>query len=172
MLPKVDVKPVGIQGGIVRYLEKPEQPIPCSLYNLWRDKYEAAGKFLPSRKAFEPKDMKESLPNIYVLDVLDGGEDFMMRLFGTSLVAMFGKDYTGVKLSDSFSDEGRWRAVAFKKAAVSREPTFCIFQISKSEEVAFYTENVLLPMFGHDGKTLMLLCASELVDDPEKITDF
>ncbi|UTW57787.1 PAS domain-containing protein [Kordiimonas sp. SCSIO 12603] len=167
MLPKVDIKPVGIDGGIVKYLDAPEAPIPVKLYELWKTKCAEGQTSIPDRHAFDPREMTVDLPYIYVLDVHEGASDFTMRLFGTGLVAIFGKDYTGIQLSKT-PPEGRWRGEAFRKAALAREPLFSIFKCCDENEVVFFTENIFLPMMAADGETLMLLCASEIIDDPEK----
>ncbi|MCK0070926.1 PAS domain-containing protein [Kordiimonas laminariae] len=167
MLPKVDIKPVGIDGGIVKYLDAPEAPIPVKLYELWKTKCAEGQTSIPGRHAFDPREMTVDLPYIYVLDVHEGASDFTMRLFGTGLVAIFGKDYTGIQLSKT-PPEGRWRGEAFRKAALAREPLFSIFKCCDENEVVFFTENIFLPMMAADGETLMLLCASEIIDDPEK----
>ncbi len=87
-----------------------------------------------------------------------------MRMFvNPALVDLFGGDYTGVSLSEEKAQDGKWRAEIFRQVYESLSPAFCIFECGEGENICF-TENILLPILGHDKKSIILLCASVLVE--------
>jgi hypothetical protein len=55
---------------------------------------------LPRREEIDPIAVAGILPNIMLLDVLDGGQDFRYRLAGSTVEANFGGSLKGVVLSD------------------------------------------------------------------------
>ncbi len=51
---------------------------------------------MPARADIAPVDLpRPALPNLVLLDILDGGERFRWRLTGTAVVNRFGRDATG-----------------------------------------------------------------------------
>jgi hypothetical protein len=55
---------------------------------------------LPGRKDLDPVAIPELLPNIMLLDVLEGGRDFRYRLAGTEVEHNFGTSIKGLLLGD------------------------------------------------------------------------
>lgn len=54
---------------------------------------------LPSRLDIDPVDIPDLLPNVMLLDVLDGGRDFRYRLAGTAVERNFGAPIKGLSLA-------------------------------------------------------------------------
>lgn len=79
------------------------------LYDYWNDKKYA--RKAPARCDIDPLDFVEILPNILMYDVLREPLDFRMRLFGTRLVSVSGRELTGKMLSEIFPNdaEGKFR---------------------------------------------------------------
>jgi hypothetical protein len=62
----------------------------------------AAGRFAPTRKEIAPSRFKEVLPSIFLIDVLDDGEDFRFSLGGDRLVRFLHERFDpGAKLSST-----------------------------------------------------------------------
>jgi len=60
----------------------------------------AAGRFAPTRKEIAPARFKEVLPTIFLLDVIDAGEDFRFSLGGDRLVRVLQERFDpGARLS-------------------------------------------------------------------------
>src|SRR5437868_3015927 len=60
----------------------------------------AAGRFAPTRKEIAPARFKDVLPSIFLIDVIDGGEDFRFSLGGDRLVRFLQERFDpGKKLS-------------------------------------------------------------------------
>lgn len=60
----------------------------------------AEGANLPRRSRFRPRDVAFLLGRIYLVDVIDGGSDFFVRLSGLYMKELYGDDFEGRHLSD------------------------------------------------------------------------
>ncbi len=61
------------------------------------------GGRLPSRDSISPDHFKRHLPTISLIDVLDGGNDYRLRLAGTGLYGVYGREITGSRLEDVYA---------------------------------------------------------------------
>ena len=68
------------------------------LLNYWRER--AAARPAPRIHDIDPVDMRPALGFIVLADVLDGGEDFRFRLYGSVVASVSGFDLTGKRLSE------------------------------------------------------------------------
>ena len=71
-----------------------------ALTDYWLRIHPAAG--LPGRQHFDPVDIPELLPSIFLIDVAPGAVDFTYRLCGSRLVEFFGADFTGKSFQSAF----------------------------------------------------------------------
>jgi hypothetical protein len=116
---------IGASGAAVRAHEE--------LFAYWASLRE--GPRLPGRGCLDPGDIKRLLPTVSLIDVLPGprasglgGEeapDFRMRLAGTGLYGVYGREITGKRLSEIYNSTAAdyWRhelgrVVAEKRPAV------------------------------------------------------
>jgi hypothetical protein len=76
-----------------QFLETPEHPHVIALHEYWLAK--RGERRFPDRADMSPSDFPRLLPNIAVVEVIDGGADFRFRLYGSELAAMTGRDRTG-----------------------------------------------------------------------------
>lgn len=79
-----DIEPAG--GEVIA------RPNLQALYRLWSER--RAGRPAPSRDDFSVEDLRPWLGHLLLLDRIDG-DDFRYRLYGSSLVEIFGFDLTG-----------------------------------------------------------------------------
>ena len=97
------------------------------LFAYWASLREGAQ--LPGRRHLDPGDIKRLLPTVSLIDVLNGpegaGPDYRIRLAGTGLYGVYGREITGKRLSDIYSTAAAdyWRTelrrvVADKRPAV------------------------------------------------------
>jgi hypothetical protein len=68
------------------------------LYRFWDAK--RAGRIAPARRDLAMEELKPWLGHLLVLEVIDGGADFVYRVYGTAISAFFGNDLTGKRLSE------------------------------------------------------------------------
>lgn len=74
------------------------------------------GHRLPARRDINPKDFKRLLPTVSLLDVDRERSDFRLRLAGTGLYGIYGREITGRILGDVYSPTAAeyWRAELMK----------------------------------------------------------
>lgn len=151
---------LGLRGIAFEELEEPVASVPASLYKLWCTKSQHDG--LPLRSEFRPSEMKRELPYIYMVDRVDDGADYQIRLMGTALVELLGADFTGVKMGDLGENDG-WRSEVYKLVFARAKPCFFRFELGSGNRRVI-TENTLLPARDSAGEFSMLICASQVVD--------
>ncbi|MDP6389449.1 MAG: PAS domain-containing protein [Alphaproteobacteria bacterium] len=76
-------------------------PELAALREYWEEK--RGGQQMPARADIDPLDMKRWLGHLALLDVIDGGRDFVFRVHGVHLVDLYGVDITGRALSQADS---------------------------------------------------------------------
>lgn len=77
---------------------------------------------LPGRADIHPKDIKRLLPTITLTDVVGDPPEFRMRLAGTGLYSVYGREITGRRLEDIYNTAAAdyWRAELTKVVAERR----------------------------------------------------
>ncbi|WP_419902907.1 PAS domain-containing protein [Kiloniella sp.] len=70
-------------------------------YNYWLSIH-PEGEGLPSRQDFDPMDIIDLLPIVWMLDVYRNPLRFKFRLLGTALAPILGKEPTGQWLDEAF----------------------------------------------------------------------
>ena len=149
--------PFGAPGQPSKELNAPLADGPTALYDLWRSKAGTGG--VPRKSDFNPKEMTRYISCVYLIDFLAEASDFQVRLFGTDVADMLGKDYTGVLLSETPADIN-WRGEIYELAFRRREPVFYLFNLGSYGREYIETENALFPLLDGDGKLAHLLCIS------------
>jgi hypothetical protein len=88
------------------------------LFAYWASR--RSGAKLPGRRDLDPAGMKRLLPTVCLIDVLPEPLDFRMRLAGTGLYDVYGREITGRGLGDVYNNASAdyWRA---ELAGVVRE---------------------------------------------------
>ncbi|MDY0882924.1 PAS domain-containing protein [Dongia soli] len=87
-----------------------ELPTLARLYDYWRGL--CRGRFAPSRADIDPTELGFILPRLLMFDVLDGGDDFRVRLAGSGTFNLHGRDITGMLVSN-------FTPAAFREAVAS-----------------------------------------------------
>jgi hypothetical protein len=71
------------------------------LYAYWASLKD--GRRLPARASIRPEDLKRFLPTISLIDVHAQSGDYRLRLAGTGLFNIYGREITGRTLGEAFS---------------------------------------------------------------------
>jgi len=84
------------------------------------------GASLPSRVDLHPSGIKKMLPTVSLIDVkrdLDGAIDYRLRLAGTGLYTVYGREITGRTLEDVYASSAveYWRR-ELDKVVIERRP--------------------------------------------------
>ncbi len=82
------------------------------------------GAQLPSRHDIHPRDFKRLLPTVSLIDVAIEPLDFRLRLAGTGLYSVYGREITGRTLNEVYNAAAAdyWRA-ELTKVVEERRPT-------------------------------------------------
>ncbi|MFO1186971.1 MAG: PAS domain-containing protein [Alphaproteobacteria bacterium] len=89
----------------------PEQK---QLFDYWRSK--CAGRQMPSRADIRPADLPRLLPGMSLIDVVADSDRLRVRLAGTQLREVFGRDITGSYVEDvDLSVRAAYWATAYQR---------------------------------------------------------
>jgi hypothetical protein len=73
------------------------------LFAYWASRRE--GGRLPGRRQIDPSDFKRHLPTVSLIDVRhEPRRDYRLRLAGTGLYGVYGREITGLRLEDVYDD--------------------------------------------------------------------
>lgn len=146
-------------------------PRVARLYRYWLSIHPAGGG-MPGRKHFDPVDVPELLPGIWLLDVQHTPFRLRYRLVGTAFVEAVGREVTGQWLDDAHP---HLRGVPgffdrYQRAAVEKHPEWRrgkprIWAHRDFGEI----ENLLLPLAA-DGATVDILIAYTVLYRPDGTT--
>jgi hypothetical protein len=89
------------------------------------------GALLPGRRHLDPGGIKRLLPTVSLIDVVREPLDFSMRLAGTALYGVYGREITGKRLSDIYNTAAAdyWR-VELGKVVAERRPAVGVHSLA------------------------------------------
>jgi len=98
------------------------------LFSYWSARRQGAR--LPSRGDIDPAGFKRLLPTISLIDVADDG-DYRLRLAGTALYGVYGREITGRTLSEIYNSAAAdyWR-VELARIVAQRRPGVGVHSLS------------------------------------------
>jgi hypothetical protein len=91
---------------IVRFrptADQVEEQTLATLHGYWERLMEEArlgGADLPGVQLFDPLEISRTLTYVMMIDVLEEGLDFQYRVYGREIAERFGRDLTGMKVSE------------------------------------------------------------------------
>ena len=145
-------------------------PRVARLYRYWLSIHPAEG--LPGRQHFDPVDVPELLPGIWLLDVQRKPFRLRYRLVGTAIVEAVGREVTGQWLDKAHPHLGgmagffeRYRRAVEQKQPEWRRGKPRIWTHRDFGEI----ENLLLPLAA-DGATVDILIAYTVLYRPDGTT--
>lgn len=109
------------------------------------------------------------LPLMTVVDVLDNGDDYRYRYWGSQLTGLFGRDETGSLLSaHGVSRSGEIRMLQFSQVVREAQPTLFVTAFMKTQQVAAEKINLRLPVCDVPDLVSKIITLSTI--KPSKIT--
>ncbi len=99
------------------------------LFSYWASRRQGAS--LPGRASIHPDHFKRHLPTVSLIDVLDQPRDYRLRLAGTGLYGVYGREITGRKLEDVYNCAAAeyWRG-ELDKVVEGRRPGVGVHSLS------------------------------------------
>ncbi len=128
-------------------------------FDLWQSKQ--TDGYLPSRGDFHPKDLISTLPSVMLVNVHRHPTDFSVRLVGTHIVEMMGRDPTGMRVADM---RGGANLVNRFTAATDKASPYLAVDVEtpfKSKQVPSYSV-LVLPLADATGAVNMLMMSLHL----------
>jgi hypothetical protein len=130
-----------------------------SLWESWR-----GSKKAPTWQDVELYEFPSSLlPMVTVVDVLDDGRDFKYRFWGSELSRLFGREETGLLLSEhAVSESGKIRFSQFKEVISRFQPALFMTIFEKSEGSIAKKLNLRLPIADEPDKVTKIITLSTI----------
>ena len=160
--PKDDRPPVGVRLTRPQFVEldRPRAAGAVALFRLWQEVKPPDG--LPPRSAFSFERIGELglLGQFFVIEPLNGGEDWQYRLVGSQLRWLFGRDATGRPFREHYDPVNAAERIALSnRVARSGQPVFLWARFLYRGRPGEY-ETMSLPVRSIDGQDVWLVGAS------------
>ncbi len=116
-----------------------------ALLTYWTDKREQ--RSIPDRADIDPIDIPKLLPDIGLLDVIDGGRRFFFRVVGSNINRSFGHDYTGHYLDDVAPiGYSQFITLLYKEVIHRRCPVYSLGKCRYRDSSVRSIQRLLLPL--------------------------
>jgi hypothetical protein len=116
------------------------------------------GGALPARRDLQPGAIKRLLPTLSLIDVLREPLDFRMRLAGTGLYDVYGREITGKRLGEVYNTAAAdyWRA-ELSKVVKEKRPSAGVHNLAWRGASHLSILWLRLPLSTGDGEVNMIL---------------
>ncbi|WP_259782305.1 PAS domain-containing protein [Aestuariispira ectoiniformans] len=115
------------------------------LYSYWGEK--KGDRRVPRRADIDPVDIPRLLPNIFIFDVIREPRDYVLRLLGTSLVSVLGKDFTGAAFDKMYQgDTAKILRYQYDWIVDHWEPVYDRLDAAWMSKDYIYYDRLLLPL--------------------------
>jgi hypothetical protein len=123
------------------------------------------GPRLPSYRQMDPLDLRPALGYVMLLDVVEGGQDFRYRLFGSTIGRVSGFDMTGKLLSEHpASAYVAEFSIAVGRAAVRRrEAIYTVRRPVGAQDTSLW-ERLVLPLVDDRDSVVRLMVVATPLD--------
>src|SRR5258708_833583 len=136
------------------------------LFAYWASR--RAGAQLPARRDLDPADIKRLLPTVSLIDVLaerprSGLVDFRIRLAGTGLYGVYGREITGRRLGEVYSPSAAdyWRG-ELGRVVAERRPAVGVHNLAWRGAAHLSMLWLRLPL-ASDGRTVDMILGFDAV---------
>lgn len=162
-----EVIPVSFEGRVIEILKEPTTMETKALKDVWEEACKGADGedyAIPLKDHMQIGQLKPVLPNVFLLDVVENGRDIRIRLAGTGVVNLLGRDVTGVLLSSL--PEARWRMDMYRPVIESGRPFYCRSNLGSRLAPKATIENAVMPICDKFGVFNMLFCTFGYISIP------
>lgn len=123
----------------------------------------SAGRLMPRQDDLHPRDIRWLLGRVYLTDVLDGGRDYRVRLFGVFWQMLGGEDLTGKCFSEleAASDRLKHLRAAFDTVVATRGPVYSIGKLTWPDCEPVFYHRLAVPFTMDDHTVSQVLVAAE-----------
>jgi hypothetical protein len=113
---------------------------------------------LPHIDVIDPFALKPALGSMLLVDVLNEGEDFFYRLYGTEIATRAGWDLTGKKLSEIDTPYNSFFMMTYQAAVIGKKPLYTKHLTPLGpQHMAWKWDRLILPFSRHDSVERLLV---------------
>jgi len=115
----------------------------------------AGGRTAPKREEITPSLLRNALPWIWMIDVIDGGKDFRFRIAGERVIEFMGRRHAGELLSDNLDNPFFQRMRGILSECLHRKKPVAVGPIrSNLKGKEFFEMEVVVMPLSEDGQTV------------------
>ena len=120
-------------------------PTLGAAYAYWRAK--RGTRAMPRRRDIDPTEIPKLLPNLQIVELVNGGERLRFRLVGTAIVRAYGAEPTGKYFDEMFSGE-RLRFIQSNYRRIHREkrPLLVYGKYETTMGISLLAHRLILPL--------------------------
>ncbi len=147
------------------FIDRIDHPGIRDFYALWRAL--RRGRLVPSRADFDPVAIRAYLPNVFMIDVEDGGARFRYRLCGTAVAEVYG-DFTGRYVDEFVSPDFRDTAIArLRDVALRFHVHYLVQALTWQDRPYIRYRRLLMPLSDDQRRANILLGIVYSESDPD-----
>jgi hypothetical protein len=134
-----------------------DDPLLGSALGYWNAK--RGNRLMPNARDIDPTEIRrKTLPNLQLIDVIDGRERFRYRLIGTATVEAYGEDFTGRCPDEMFPPDLRdFIHGIYRQVCTSKAPLFLSNRYVTSGGFELASERIYMPLAGDDAEVNRIL---------------
>lgn len=123
-----------------------DDPILGPTLAYWTQK--RGSRSMPRKRDIDPVELPPKLlPNIQIIEVIDGGARFRYRLVGTASVDAFGSDYTGRYPDEMFSDDRlNFIQSLYRTVYTTKTPLFSLNRYHTTKNIDLFAYRIYMPL--------------------------
>jgi hypothetical protein len=116
---------------------------------------------MPSRRDIDPTEIpRKILPNLQLIDVVDGGARFRYRLVGTATVEAYGQDFTGKHPDEMFPPELRdFIHDTFRTVCRSKAPLYVRNGYITAKDLRLLSARIYMPLSDNNADVTHIFAA-------------
>lgn len=126
------------------------------------------GKPMPTRGDVDPVDMpKHLLPNLFLVEVVDGGWRFKFRLAGSESTMAAGRSMTGRHVDEVNPNKAYAEYVSnlYRRVMERRRPVLSVSNFGLPDQEHRVTQRIMCPL-SPDGETVTMVISCQVFDLP------
>lgn len=140
------------------------------LLDYWKSRI-PSGRMMPSRTDIDPRDLKEHLDDIMMIELTEPenitAETCFLRVVGTNLTYFHGRELTGTYLSEFALPNRREKGLmSFRHIAEYKAPLRYVGQYIVLDGEAAYNESLAVPLSNDGNRVNMILSSILLSREP------
>jgi hypothetical protein len=140
-------------------LDNLRSPVLRHVLSVWDSKRN--GRAWPAREELRPQDFAPYLRHLSLARVIDGSDDFELRIIGDEIIQAYGENFTGRTLSSIAELVGDDVVSAYEAVVLEGSPILLQGSFEGPHDHHFRREVVLMPL-GTEGKVNFVLSAGML----------